>query len=461
MAPDKSLTEYERRRLENIKRNEEMMASLKLHARSLALSPSSKRQRIEARKPKSETPVAISLRARQSPPPLPESTPRQLGPLSMRKVYLGKSSDESLINLIRSEAGRVPAMIAGEVRTGNRIGNLSFWDVDCGKEDGNGVYLYRPHFGPVLGISIQPSAMSKVFTSSYDGQIRLMDVEKELFDVLYSSDEYIFSLFQRPNDVNSLYFSEASGDLYVFDIRARQSSSSWILHTERINTIDINPENTNLMATSSTDGTACIWDLRSNSADGSNCLKKIDHKRACHSAYFSPSGNCLATTRAIWGWDDSHVFIGSMTRGVDVISTTDGRTVTLESSNMTAIPCRSAAHPFKAGTLATTTSGGHVYLWTSKREHEGGTQSRNRGFSDVVDEVEMWVECWSSSCFSCAGMSSTRRRPTLWSRARLARRSDSAQRLPFLYAFYTEDGVDQITISIGFGLLSFGKHGGN
>ncbi|KAK9098400.1 hypothetical protein Syun_025445 [Stephania yunnanensis] len=132
--------------------------------------------------------------------------------------------------------------------------------------------------GAVSGISIQPSALSKVFTSSYDGQIRLVDVEKESFDLLYSSDECISSLSQQPNDVNSLYFSEVSGELGVFDIQARKSSSSWLLHTAWINSIDFNPENTNLMATSSIDGTACIWDLRSISAGSSNYLKKIDHE---------------------------------------------------------------------------------------------------------------------------------------------------------------------------------------
>ncbi|KAK9098406.1 hypothetical protein Syun_025451 [Stephania yunnanensis] len=292
-------------------------------------------------------------------------------------------------NVARIMSGKIlnvqflPCVERTVVVAGNSSGNLSIWDVDCGDEGGNGVYLYHPHAGPVSGISIQPSVLSKVFTSSYDGQIRLMDVEKESFDLLYSSDECIFSLSQQPNDVNSLYFSEARGELDLFDIRAAKSSSSWILHDERINTIDFNPENANLMATSSSDGTACIWDLRSISVGSSNYLKKIDVKRSCQSAYFSPSGNRLATTssssvnncvavlsgddykdastfhhnnqtgrwlscfRAIWGWNDSHLFIGNMDRGVDVISATDGKTVTLESSNMTAIPCRFAAHPLR------------------------------------------------------------------------------------------------------------------
>lgn len=44
MAPEK-LTEYERKRLENIKRNEEMLAALKVHAKASDLSAASKRQR--------------------------------------------------------------------------------------------------------------------------------------------------------------------------------------------------------------------------------------------------------------------------------------------------------------------------------------------------------------------------------------------------------------------------------
>ncbi|KAL7190942.1 hypothetical protein ACSBR2_023086 [Camellia fascicularis] len=178
-----------------------------------------------------------------------------------------------------------------------------------------------------------------------------MDVEKEIFDLVYSSDHAIFSISQRTNDAKSLYFSEGHGVLNIWDERAGKSSASWILHEDRINTIDFNSKNTDIMATSSTDGTACIWDLRNIDADKPKCLKTVNHKRAVHSAYFSPSGSYLATTsiddnvglltganfeditminhnnktgrwissfRAIWGWDDSYLFIGNMKRGVDV-----------------------------------------------------------------------------------------------------------------------------------------------
>jgi WD40 repeat protein len=137
----------------------------------------------------------------------------------------------------------------------------------------------------------------QIFTSCYDGFIRLMDAEKEVFDLVYSSDDTIYSLSQRLDDVKCLYFSEGHGVLNIWDERIGKCSTQWNLHGHRINSIDFNSENSNVMATSSSDGTACIWDLRSISADQPKPLKEVSHQRAVQSAYFSPSGSFLATTR--------------------------------------------------------------------------------------------------------------------------------------------------------------------
>ncbi|KAK9268968.1 hypothetical protein L1049_000735 [Liquidambar formosana] len=492
MAPQR-LTEYERQRLENIRRNEEMMAALKVHSKANELSAAAKRQRVVTKsykvspekKPKTQTPIVIrrSLRTRGMPPdfsdangpkddivepPLsktPKSpsrskpSPRVLGPLSMRDVYSGAASDQTLIetimgvskksqlnsndlqlnglmeefdgkyevkgegngivvgsidlrsltlepeNIARVMPGKIlnmrffPSNNVNMIVAGNKFGNVAFWDVNAGKKGGDGIYLYHPHTGPISGISIQPFSLSKIFTCCYDGFIRLMDAEKEVFDLVYSSDETIYSLCQRPNDMKCLYFGEGHGGLNIWDERAGKSSTSWMLHESRINSIDFNSENPNIMATSSSDGTACIWDLRSIDTDKPKTLKMVSHKRAVHSAYFSPSGSCLATTsfdntvgilggvnfedvsmiehnnqtgrwissfRGIWGWDDSHVFIGNMKRGVDVLSTVRRTTImTLQSEHISAIPCRFDAHPYKVGMLAGATSGGQVYMWTS------------------------------------------------------------------------------------------------
>ncbi|XP_059635356.1 uncharacterized protein LOC132277514 [Cornus florida] len=498
MAPQK-LTEYERQRLENIKRNGEMLASFKIHSKVNELSAATKRQRVQnksykvspAKKPKTETPIVIrrSLRTRGMPPDsstagglkddfdfketpnktlksqtTPKKSSRELGPLSMKDAYRGTTSDRTLIETIlgvskksqlcygdnlvkgidegsrdwimglpeneklgypirvsssidlesleleeesiaRVVPGRIfsvrffPSADMKMVVVGNKFGDVGLWNVDSSEEDGDGIYLYSPHSGPVSGIAIQPFSLSKMFTSCYDGFIRLMDVEKEKFDLLYSCDNAIFSISHQPNDVNSLYFSEGHGGLGIWDARAGKSLTLWNLHEKKINTTDFNPENTNIMATSSSDGTACIWDLRNIDADKPKPLKTIGHKRSVQSAYFSPSGSSLATTsfddkvglisganyedismiyhnnqtgrwissfRAIWGWDDSYIYIGSMKRGVDVISAAQRNIVaTLESPHVSAIQCRFDAHPYKVGMLAGATSGGQVYVWSS------------------------------------------------------------------------------------------------
>ncbi|KAE8735225.1 FAD-dependent oxidoreductase family protein [Hibiscus syriacus] len=493
-----NLTEYERKRLENIKRNEEMVAALKIHSKAATLSADTKRQRktykvSPVKKPKTETPIVIrrSLRTRGMPPdsnglpddfsenfdktpksvsPLKPQSPRVSGPINnvsskeefngvkdiqdenfSEKRTLGSCKSEAFESPVKEELdenfsgerksakclvknehldglvkiekrdpwlesldlkpenvarimpGRImvvkffPSSSMRMVAAGNKFGNIAFWNVDSKDEKEDGIYLYRPHSGPISGILLQQYSMSKIYSSCYDGFIRLMDAEKELFELVHSSDDTVYSLSQQANNSANLYFGEGRGGLNVWDIRTGKSSKSWMLHEDRINTISFNLQNSNIMATCSTDGTACIWDLRIMSTRKPKTLRLVSHDRAVHSAYFSPSGSSLATTsldnnvgitsganfedtsmiyhnnwtgrwissfRGIWGWDDSYIFIGNMKRGVDVISPAQRQKVmTLQSPEMSAIPCRFDAHPCEVGMLAGATSGGQVYIW--------------------------------------------------------------------------------------------------
>ena len=126
-----------------------------------------------------------------------------------------------------------------------------------------------------------------------------MDVEKEIFDLVYSSEGPICSLSQRSDDVKCLYFSEGHGGLNIWDERIGKCSTQWNLHEHRINSIDFNSQNFNIMATSSSDGIAAIWDLRSIKVDQPRPLEEVGHDKAVQSAYFSPSGSSLVTTRYV------------------------------------------------------------------------------------------------------------------------------------------------------------------
>nr|XP_043619568.1 WD repeat-containing protein 76-like [Erigeron canadensis] len=465
MTRNKKVAEYERKRLENIKRNEELLVSLNIKSTLSDLSASAFKLRqhragtksyklSSKKKVRSETPIVIrrSLRAQGKAPKklpklksqvIPNEPPRELFPISMRDAITSSESDEALVSKILSVCKKsglengdygkkkfrvmasidldsmelVPENIArvvpkrivsvkffpsadmSMVAVGNNLGDVGFWNVDSEDKDGDGIYIYHPHSAPVSAIVIQPFSLNKIFTCCYDGQVRSLDVQKEMFDLAYSTEHAIISMSQRPDDVNSLYIGEGHGVVHSWDERSGKTSFSWELHESRINTIDFNPENLNMMATSSTDRTVCIWDLRKLGKSKPDSLKMITCERGVQSAYFSPSGSHLATTsvdvkigvlsgtnydnevmiyhnnktgllisafKGIWGWDDSHIYVGNMKRGVDIISAEKRRVVTtLDSSHITAIACRFDAHPLKPGMLAGATWGGQVYIWST------------------------------------------------------------------------------------------------
>ncbi|KAJ1267807.1 hypothetical protein BS78_07G086400 [Paspalum vaginatum] len=451
-AQEAALTDYERRREENIRRNETILASLRRKAAELSasLSPTPsfpkrpKKQQPRA-SPASTVVLRRSLRTRGVPPSeSPTSTVTPPSPSKPRTTRLSSSLASALRDATATEpppppeggfcaaggfdAGRDLVLRPADVRkvvpgrilsvrilpladrtvviAGNKYGNIGLWDVDRLVEDGDGadgVFEYFPHRGSVGGIVMHPAAPRKIYSSSYHGEICLMDIEKENFNIIHLCDYPIFSLCQAPNSPGSLYFAEGN-ELKLFDERMGRVPTTWSLHDNRINSIDFHPENPYTFATSSTDRTACIWDMRSMKKKGPESLNVLEFNRAIQSAYFSPSGNMLATTslddtvrifnvdnfdescilkhdnrtgrwlstfKAIWGWNDSNLFVGNMKRAIDVISVNCSEKrlsasymAFLESEHMTAIPCRFSLHPYKVGHLAGASSGGKVFLWT-------------------------------------------------------------------------------------------------
>jgi len=75
-------------------------------------------------------------------------------------------------NVARLLPGRImvvkffPCSSMRMIAAGNKFGNIAFWNVDCEDEKEDGIYLYRPHTGPISGILIQQSSMSKVLMAS-------------------------------------------------------------------------------------------------------------------------------------------------------------------------------------------------------------------------------------------------------------------------------------------------------
>ncbi|GLJ43008.1 hypothetical protein SUGI_0892570 [Cryptomeria japonica] len=470
------MTEYERKRQENIERNQKMLAALGVYHTAQDLRSTAKKPKLETkgfkiskRKRESEpTIIRRSLRTRGiSPETLkglevdsPSSKPshrkfdlitpevpvsQKNGPISFAETYVehgGNASNSHCLGWLKDLADDVPLVdlkfrkssqlsegggadyspgglkLKSEnivrispdrifcveflpfrdkviVVSGDKEGHLSLWDAGCSKEEGDGLHIYCPHSSPISGIAVDPFSLTKVISCSYDGCIRAMDVEKEVFDMVYKANDSIYAICSS-SSYQSIYFSEGYGTMKVLDKRVGGVSNSYSLHEKRINSIDFHPQKSHVVSTSSTDGRACIWDLRKMKKINTESLATVQHMRAVHSAYFSPGGDMLATTsydnkvgllsgldsantdmiyhynpprrwissfRAIWGWDDRYLFIGNLDRGLDAICTESKATTTLSSPLLTTIPTRLAKHPFHCGTLAGGTGGGKVYVW--------------------------------------------------------------------------------------------------
>ncbi|XP_048569086.1 DNA damage-binding protein cmr1-like isoform X1 [Triticum urartu] len=321
MAED-GLNDYERLRQENIRRNQEKLAPLRRKADELSAPIRlAKPKRPYQVRPKAPTgPVRSSGRARGiAPGNLPPDL--SLTP-SLASSILGGGAGTNVRAADDFNAGRGMVLMRAHVRNvvpcsiesmrvlpladqtvvaaGDKRGNIGYWDVDGVSEDADGVdgvvFSYWPHKCPVSAIVAHQVAPHKFYSSSHQGEICLMDFEKEKYSMVHLWEWPVYSLCQAQNSARCLYFGNEKGGLTLFDEREGKVLTTWDVHEERINSIDFHPEKPHMLATSSKDQTACIWDVRNIKRKEPDSLKVFKLKKSAQSAYFSPSGRMLAVT---------------------------------------------------------------------------------------------------------------------------------------------------------------------
>lgn len=65
---------------------------------------------------------------------------------------------------------------------------MGLWtvDEDAGDEAANGVFQFKPHTGAVPRLKFDPMDSNKMISTSYDGTVRRLDVEKGAFEEVRS-----------------------------------------------------------------------------------------------------------------------------------------------------------------------------------------------------------------------------------------------------------------------------------
>ncbi|KTW27711.1 hypothetical protein T552_02151 [Pneumocystis carinii B80] len=235
----------------------------------------------------------------------------------MESLELYKKWDPFYLKIVPERISCIvihPSVEKKIVFAGDKIGNMGIWDMDGTRtdkvknEDENGeiegplIHHYRLHSGLISAFKFNPFSLNTLYSSSYDGTVRAVHLDKELSTEIYVSEgenmnepPSISALAVHPKG-DTIYFTTLDGRFIIKDIHSR-SASTYQLHDKKIGGMSIHPCAPYLICTSSLDRTMKIWDLRmiSNS-------KPISHigtymsRLSISSAYWNSEGSIVATS---------------------------------------------------------------------------------------------------------------------------------------------------------------------
>ena len=163
----------------------------------------------------------------------------------------------------------------------------------------------QPHSRPVNCLTFDAYNHSHLVSTSYDGSVRLFDIEQQKFDLLYGTEDG-YTTFHRQLDAHCyLVTMGSSGVVGLVDTREQDKmrcSKSFQAFAKGAKTVDIHPLKRDLFMShsNSNGGTCAIFDMRTGGGSSKSPLKPIlelgGHTKAVSSATFSPvTGKSVVT----------------------------------------------------------------------------------------------------------------------------------------------------------------------
>ncbi|KAI8646624.1 WD40-repeat-containing domain protein [Parasitella parasitica] len=354
--PMSNLSEYEKRRLENIRANEALLRGLDLPTPSIIKEDEKRASRKHVPKAAPKQPqvgIRASARIRGEKPDLQVFEHKRerigLAPKKVKYEYAISREDQQKLMGVLGDTLKAPNSVPSanketrpkeiksyqslkkslqrlEIRhewdtvkvASSRIstclfhpsqtkilacaadteGYIGFWDVNGQEADGDPVtYNHKPHKRTVSDMHFNPVDTSKLLSSSYDGTIQVFDMNTGKFDALKTGDDYSFTGFDMTQDGHCIWFTTSDGELGFIDTRTRKNAIVHKVKDKKVGCVHLNPVHSHLMTLASNDRTNTIWDVRMwNKSKAMEPLQSIEHGYSVTSSYWSPNGDILATT---------------------------------------------------------------------------------------------------------------------------------------------------------------------
>lgn len=212
--------------------------------------------------------------------------------------------------------GRIYCMAIHENRDkilvcgGDVDGNLGFWDLDESQaddyepdeEEEPNIYNYKAHSRTLSSMQYSPTEPNKLFSTSYDGSVRYLDLVQQKFLESYvvapDASDHLGSV-SITSSGQQLWFADVDGGVTLKDIRTPKDEMVYrkILHEKKVGCVNVNPKFDNLIVTSSLDRTMKIWDIRTfgqyKEDEAIVEMASFEHRLSVTSAMWSPDGTSL------------------------------------------------------------------------------------------------------------------------------------------------------------------------
>ncbi|CAN0435548.1 unnamed protein product, partial [Ectocarpus sp. 12 AP-2014] len=134
------------------------------------------------------------------------------------------------------------------------VGNVGLWTVDETDDNdaAHGVFQFKPHTGAVPRMAFDPLDGNKMLSTSYDGTVRRMDVEKGAFEQVFcnkAGEDAFFTDGHLVAEDRLLLLSDGVGDITAVDLRTTTQVWKREAHEKKVNTVHVHPGNRHLFVT--------------------------------------------------------------------------------------------------------------------------------------------------------------------------------------------------------------------
>jgi len=230
--------------------------------------------------------------------------------LSLKEEDVAKLTPSRITAIFMHPSTSKVLVVAGDTN-----GFAGLWNVDNFSDGNDGVLQYHLHNSNITRFHCFEEDYSKVYSASYDGTIRFLDVQAQAFLLafeapeaeidnnqgVFTSDCFFMDSHGSFGTSSSCLVGKSDGSVGLVDLRASTNSYQWnhSLQAAKINSIQQHPTNSHLIVTAGSGkaGSICVHDVRKAGETWRPLVEMNEHSKSINAAVVSEDGHfCVSVS---------------------------------------------------------------------------------------------------------------------------------------------------------------------